>query len=309
MTGAATGDPAPAGRSVGRGVVVIGDVMTDVVVRAEGALVTGSDRRAAIRIVPGGSGSNQAAWLAREGVPTRFVGRVAAADRDGLVRGFAAAGVEARLAADPVAPSGVIVAIVTPDGERSFFTDRGANDRLAVEDLPDAILEDIALVHLSGYALVAPGSRKAVLDLLGRARRRGIATAVDPASASFLVEIGPENFLDWTAGADLCVPNADEAAVLAGTADPAAQLAILAGRYATVVVKRGAAGAEAASGKARWSAAAPEVAAIDTTGAGDGFFAGFLAARLAGADMAAALARGVAAGARVTTLVGGRPPG
>ncbi len=45
-------------------VLVVGDVMTDVVARREGPLAPGSDRRAAIRITPGGSAANQAAWLA-----------------------------------------------------------------------------------------------------------------------------------------------------------------------------------------------------------------------------------------------------
>ena len=48
-------------------VLVVGDVMTDIVVLPEGPIVRGSDRRAAIRSRPGGSGANQAVWLAHFG--------------------------------------------------------------------------------------------------------------------------------------------------------------------------------------------------------------------------------------------------
>ncbi len=42
-------------------ILVIGDVMTDVIVRPEGPVVRGSDRRASIIVQPGGSAANQAA--------------------------------------------------------------------------------------------------------------------------------------------------------------------------------------------------------------------------------------------------------
>jgi sugar/nucleoside kinase (ribokinase family) len=81
----------------------------------------------------------------------------------------------------------------------------------------------------------------------------------------------------------------------------------LAAHYPLVVVKRGAAGSEAAEGTRRWRVAAPQVEAIDTTGAGDAFVAAFLAARLEGAEVRAALQRAVAAGASASSSVGGRP--
>ena len=102
-------------------------------------------------------------------------------------------------------------------------------------------------------------------------------------------------------------PNAEEAAILVGSDDPETQCARLAAHYPLVVVKRGAAGAEAAEGARRWRAGAPEVEAVDTTGAGDAFVAAFLAARLSGAEIQTALARAVAAGAAASTIVGGRP--
>ncbi len=118
------------------------------------------------------------------------------------------------------------------------------------------------MIHLSGYSFFAPAPRAAALDVMRRAGSRPIS--VDPASAEFLREVGPENFLEWTRGAAILFPNEEEAATLAGSDDPETQCARLAARYRLVVVKRGASGCEAAEGSRRWRTKAPSVAAIDT---------------------------------------------
>lgn len=289
-------------------VVVIGDVMNDILVVPEGPLVVGSDRRAVIRTLPGGSGANQAAWLAHFGVAVRLAARVGACDRARLSAEFAAAGVEAWLGADEEAPTGTLVTMVSAEGERSFFTDRGANDGLSAADLPESLLDDAGFVEVSAYALVAPGSRAAVSGFLRAARGRGVAFSVDPASASFLEEIGPRNFLDWTRGAAICFANRQEAQVLTGKTDPDAQFRALLGFYRRVVVKRGADGAEMRDAGGSWEARPPAVPVVDTTGAGDAFLAAFLAAHLQGAAPGHALRRAVEAGALATRRLGGRPP-
>jgi sugar/nucleoside kinase (ribokinase family) len=285
--------------------LVIGDVMTDVIVRPEGPVVRGSDRRASITVQPGGSAANQAAWLAWCGAGVDFVARVGAADVEGETARFKAIGVTPHLVGDPNRETGRLIALIDPDGERSFLTDRGANETLEAGDVPDALIEGAALIHLSGYSFFAPSPRAAVVDVMRLAGDKPIS--VDPASAEFLREIGADKFLDLTRGASILFPNEEEAAILAGSDDPETQCARLAAHYPLVVIKRGAAGAEAVEGARRWRAAAPRVEAIDTTGAGDAFVAGFLAARLSGADIQRALGRAVAAGAAASTIVGGQP--
>ena len=139
------------------------------------------------------------------------------------------------------------------------------------------------------------------------ARAGATPVSVDPASAEFLREIGPANFLAWTRGAAICFPNSDEAATLVGSIDHETQMTALARDYPLVVVKRGAEGCEAGEGARRWRASAPSVKVIDTTGAGDAFVAGFLAARLVGAPIEQCLARAAAAGAVATEILGARP--
>jgi sugar/nucleoside kinase (ribokinase family) len=289
-------------------ILVVGDVMTDIIVRPHGKLVPGSDRAATIRDAPGGSGANQAAWLGVLGAQVAFIGRVGATDhatQSELLRG---AGVRPLLAADPDLPTGRLVTLLDPDGERSFLTDRGANDGLCAADLLPQWLDGARLLHVSGYSLFTPGPRAAVLEYASLAARRGIAWSVDAGSSGFLAEVGPAAFLAWTDAASLFVANAAEAETLTGETAPAAQLAGLGAGRRTVVIKRGAAGAVAAGpGQPKCEAASPCVVAVDTTGAGDAFLAGFLLARLVGDGMRASLAAGVAQGARAATRLGGRP--
>src|SRR5271167_2207990 len=279
--------------------------MTDVIVRPEGPLAKGSDRRARIAFRPGGSAANQAAWLASFGATVDFVARVGVADVESETARLAGIGVTPHLVGDAELETGRLVALIDPAGERSFLTDRGANDALRIGDIPDGLVARAALIHLSGYSFFAPGPRAPVVDAIKRAGAKPVS--VDPASAEFLREAGAENFLEWTQGAAILFPNAEEAAILAGSDDPETQCARLAALYPLVVVKRGAAGCDAAAGEKRWRAAAPKVDVVDTTGAGDAFVGAFLASRLAGADIKAALERAAAAGALASTVVGGRP--
>jgi sugar/nucleoside kinase (ribokinase family) len=287
-------------------VLVVGDVMIDDIVRLEGPIAAGSDRRATIASRPGGSAANQAVWLAHFGVEVDFVARVGASDRRREAARLRRAGVDAHLAADSSRQTGRLIALVDPTGERSFLTDRGANEALEAGDIADALIAGAALICMSGYCFFAPSSRAAALDVLRRAAGRPVA--VDPASAEFLREVGAANFLAWTRGAAMLFPNGEEAAVLAGSEDPHKQRERLSAHYPLVVVKRGAAGCEAFEGETRWRVEAPAAKALDSTGAGDAFLAAFLAARLQGEDMEESLRRAVAAGSAATQFVGARPP-
>src|ERR1700722_10187241 len=120
--------------------LVIGDVMTDVIVRPEGPIARGSDRRAAITVQPGGSAANQAAWLAPYGAGVDFVARVGAADVGRETARFKAIGVTPHLVSDPDRETGRLIALIDPDGERSFLTDRGANEALVAAGICSHLL-------------------------------------------------------------------------------------------------------------------------------------------------------------------------
>jgi sugar/nucleoside kinase (ribokinase family) len=289
-------------------ILVVGDIITDVIVMPEGPLVRGSDRRATIRMKPGGSAANQAVWLGSLQMDVSFVSRVAAADLASSVAYFKSRGVNARLAGDPALPSGVLISIVDADGERSFLTDRGANLNLGPADLPMHLLDGIDLLVVSGYVFFTEGPRTAVSALMKEARERKIATAVDPASVGFLREVGPESFLKWTQGTGTIFANLDEALELTGSVDLNLQMQTLGRFYERVVIKRGVAGAAVGSRRGvQLSLPAPMSDVIDTTGAGDAFAAAFLACELKGGALEACLRAGVAAGSEAVGNIGGQP--
>lgn len=290
-------------------IVVVGDLVTDVVAHLSQPPALGSDASASVRTTGGGSGANVAAWLAAQGCDVAFVGRVGD-DSSGRMRvaELAALGVEVQVAVDESAPTGTVVVVVSPDGQRTMLPDRGANLRLVAGDLPPGLFAERRHLHLSGYTLLDPRPRPAGLQALAAAREANMTVSVDPSSTQPLIDVGPAAFLQWTAGADVCLPNADEALALTGAQDPNEAAAKLATHYGEVVVTLGAAGAVWAAGDEVVRAPASDAPAVDTTGAGDAFAAGYLQGYLSGEPVPARLARGMALAATAVARVGARPP-
>ncbi len=288
--------------------LVVGDVINDVLVRPMGEITADSDTRAQIVRRPGGSAANLACWLGSLGREVTFVGRVGTGDQGYHASFFARFGVEAHLVVDPELETGTIVVLVDAGGGRTMLTDRGANLRLAVEDVPAALLHRAAALHLSGYSFFEDGVRATARTLLARARRAGTPVSIDPSSSAFLEEVGPDRFLAWTAGADLVFPNRDEAAVLAGTADPLLAAERLATHYGTVVVTLDGDGCVVAhGGRSPVLVPAERVRPVDTTGAGDAFCAGFLDRWLDDADPVAAAGAGARVARSAVARMGARP--
>lgn len=287
-------------------VVVVGDVATDVVAVLDGAPAPGSDRPATISTRGGGAGANVAVHLARLGTEVRMVGCVGNDPAGvGLVAELAAAGVRPALRTVHGTSTGTIVSLVEPDGQRSMLADRGAN--LALEP-GDVALAHVRHLHLSGYTLLDPRPRAAGLAALAAAAAAGATISLDPASTAPLAAYGVDRWLADTAAATVVLPNAAEARLLTGCADPADAARALAGRHRVVAVKLGADGALWVSGDVLVHRPALPTTVVDTTGAGDAFAAGLLAAWLAepGIPPEWALDAGLAHAALVVARVGAR---
>jgi sugar/nucleoside kinase (ribokinase family) len=292
---------------VSRPVVVVGDVATDVVAVLDGQPAPGSDRPATIRSRGGGAGANVAVHLARRGVRVTLAGCVGDdAAGTALTAELAAAGVATALRTVPGAATGTVISLVEPGGERSMLADRGANLSLRPEDVP--VPPAGGHLHLSGYTLLDPGPRAAGLAALAGAVAAGCTVSVDPASTGPLARYGVDRWLADTAPATLLLPNAEEARLLTGTDDVDRAAAELARRHPIVAVSLGADGALWASGDVLVHRPAHPTVVVDTTGAGDGFAAGLLAAWLGSpeADPAAALDAGLRLAAEVVRRPGAR---
>lgn len=267
----------------------------------------GSDRPAAISTRGGGAGANVAVHLARSGLPVVLAGCIGDdAAAAVLVAELASAGVQLRLRSVPGAATGTVVSLVESDGVRSMLADRGANLQLRPDDVPSPTPG--GHLHLSGYTLLDPAPRAAGLAALAAASAAGATVSLDPASTGPLAHYGVDRWLADTASATVLLPNADEARLLTGCADVAAAARTLAGRHEIVAVTLGAEGALWASGSDVVHRPAHPTTVVDTTGAGDAFAAGLLAAWLAtpAIDPADALDAGLARAADVVRSPGAR---
>jgi sugar/nucleoside kinase (ribokinase family) len=279
--------------------------MVDVAVEAP-ALARGGDVAGAVRLGPGGSAANVAAWAAAAGSRARLVaGRGDDLAGRLLAAALAERGVELRPAGPGAGASGAML-VVTEAGERSFVADPGANLQLAEADVA-AALAGAGAVFVSGYPLLRPGARAAAMAAAA-AGRAGVPAVVDAASWPLLDGGAGEPVLAAADLAGTLLANREEAAALAGPPDPAAAGARLAARVGTVVVKCGAAGVVVCAGdRPPVPVPAPAVPAVDVTGAGDAFAAAYLVARAGGADPVEAARAGTRLAARAVATRGAWP--
>lgn len=293
-----------------RRILVIGDVIDDVVVVPRTTIRADTDTDAAISMRPGGSAANAAAWLGAAGAQVDFVGRAGRADLDRHTSALATHGVRAMLVPDDRRPTGSIV-IIVEGRHRTMLTQRGANAAFTGDDVLDEVLDGCAHLHLTGYSVIDPSTHAASRRLLDRAAARGLTVSVDPASAGYLADLGVDRFWEVVGGIDVILPNLEEGRLLSGERRPDEIVAALLELIPVVVLTLGADGALVGSrGVAPVHVpAVPMADAVDATGAGDAFAAGFLAGWTTGGDVVDAARHGARLGARAVGCLGGRPCG
>ncbi|MEU1127382.1 ribokinase [Streptomyces sp. NPDC005899] len=225
---------------------------------ARGETVTGRE----LRTVPGGKGANQAVAAARAGGDVVMIGAVGTDEYGSRLRmNLEHAGVDTDLLHTAAGPSGTAHIVVDDEGTNAIVVIPGANG--TVTGLGPGEHAAIAAADLLLLQLELPLS--AVLEGARSARARGVRTILTPSPAQPL----PAGLLDCV---DLLVPNEHEAAALSGCEDPHAAAQVLLRRVPQVVVTLGREGClYAARGGEQVLFPAPEVTAVDTTGAGDTF--------------------------------------
>ena len=288
----------------------LGDLMVDVVARLFGPLAEGSDSPGVISYVGGGSAANTAAWLTRVGETTTFIGAIGDdAAGQSQVESLHRLGVDVRFRVDRTRPTGTCLVLVAPTGERTMVPDPGANLSLQDHDVPVDEFRAGDHLHVSGYALLRD-SRDAALHAMTRAGAVGMTVSVGAASAAPLELLGASDFLRMVPDGAVLFANEKEAAVLASGPGAAPDLATrLAAGGCEAVVTAGSGDAAWSNGEASATLAAepldrPE---LDTTGAGDAFAAGFLAARAREAAPEVCLRDGHVLAAAACRTTGGRP--
>lgn len=266
------------GTIVGVLICTLGDLLLDVVVLTTGEAGPDQEGTVETRVGAGGQSANVAAWAADLGAQARFVGkRGTDAAAELVARELEARGVEL---VGPVEDgrSGVVVSLVSPDGSRTMLSDRGVAPFLRAEELDVPWFGGCDWLHLSGYSLLRLPIEEAAAKATGAVQAQGGRVSVDLATASGIIEYGPQKLLGRLEllRPELVFANESELKAI-GDAVPG-----------TLVLKRGAAGFTVDG--ADYPALPADV--VDTTGAGDALAAGYL---VGGPDLAAeAAARCVA---------------
>lgn len=247
-------------------VVVVGSANRDLTVHtprhpAPGETVLGHGHRWG----PGGKGANQAVAAARMGSTTALVARVGDDEHGRLLTdALRSSHVDDRwLSTSSTAPTGVAMITVDDTGENTIVVSPGANDELGAEEIAacsDALAA--ATVVISQLEVSLPVVEAA-------ARAAGGRFFLNPAPARSL----PDDLLGRV---EVLIPNRSELAVLANTSSlkTIAQVADAAGAIhgpGSIVVTLGPRGCLVIADGATTHIRAPEVEAVDTTGAGDAF--------------------------------------
>ena len=178
-------------------------------------------------------------------------------------------------------PTGRVIAMVTPDGERTFATCLGASIELSPNDIKPELFDNWDIFYIEGYLVANPDMlRKAI----STAKDKGLKIAIDLASYN-VVEESRDFLLELVNNyVDIVFANEQEALALTGM-EPENALHYIAERCDIAVVKIGAKGAYIQRGNEIVTIPPMKADVVDTTGAGDMWAAGFLAGLVKGENL------------------------
>ena len=269
------------------------------------------DAMGSAREMSGGSAANSMAGAAAMGTNVAFLGQVAA-DQLGTIFTHDMRALGVCFDTEPLVdgpPTGRCLILVTPDGERTMNTCPGAAHCLPPSAIDEAAVRSASILYLEGYLFGPALPRQAMfkaIDIAHAAERTVAFTLSESVCLPGRKE--PLQKLIAAGGIDLIFANESEALQLADAADLDSAIERLASQVKTLVFTRGPAGALAYENGVRTEVPAISVpVVVDTTGAGDLFAAGFLAARCKGHGIDRQLMTGGIAAAEIISHFGARP--
>ena len=228
-----------------------------------------------LEMVPGGSAANTLKGIAFLGGKSILCGKVGR-DKEGMmyVEQMEKCGVVSRIKNHPSKITGHALTFITPDAQRTFSVHLGAALHLAKEEILEEDISDSKILHLEGYQLEGE-TKETVLEAMELARKHETLISLDLADPGVirrnkkLVQKIVQNYVD------ILFVNEKEAKEF--TDKEAEEAVIELSKYVKIaVVKIGAEGSIIGEENGIHYISPFPAKAIDTTGAGDTYAAGFL---------------------------------
>lgn len=231
-----------------------------------------------VRVVAGGSASNTLTGISALGLPAAFIGKTGDDELGRLFAGDQSLhGVTSCLLSSK-APTGCCTVFITPDAERTMATFLGAAIELSPGDIQPSMFSGYTYFHIEGYLVQNHALLQRAVEL---AKQQNLTVSLD--LASYNVVEANRQFLAGIIEKQVDIVFANEAEAEAFTGyKPAEALRELSKYCRIAVVKTGSNGSLVRSGEEEYVQPAHPANAIDATGAGDLYAAGFLYAHACG---------------------------
>ncbi len=287
-------------------VVTLGDINVDILARVRSYPPLGGDSLAdKVELRAGGSAANTAIVLSKFGLSVTIIARVGRdvfADR--ALADLREAGVSlASVQRDPDAMTGLVFAAVTPDGERTFFSCRGANTRTILGSADQDHIRRAQTLHVSGYALIESPQSDAARQAIQVAYQADVPVSLD-IGVELLTTVR-EDILSLLPMISMAQLNRAVAEWLTEERSPEGAVETLLSHGLEMIgLKLRDHGCLLGSVGGVFHVPAFAVEAVDDTGAGDSFNAGLILGRLEGLDLQASGVLANALGAMATTVAG-----
>jgi sugar/nucleoside kinase (ribokinase family) len=276
-------------------VAVVGVHVLDIHALTIESIPSGSDGQLVdtIRFSPAGTAGGTGVILSRLGAQVHSIGAVGGDPAgDSLLAMLAREGLDtSRLLRKSEAQTSASVIPVRPNGDRPAWHCVGANGALTLDDVDLSSVPRLTHVHLGGPEFLGG---PAAGELLAKARDLGATTSVD------VLAPGDPGMLEWIADclphADYLLPNDEQVLGFTGESSlEAGARALVDAGAGCVAVTQGAKGALVVTADEVVEVPAYAIEAVDTTGCGDAFSAGFLRGLSLGRDLRGAATLGSAA--------------
>lgn len=259
-----------------------------------------------LEIHTGGCANNTAIALARLGISAGTMGKVGADAFGNLIlqtlidNDVDTAGMQQ----DANSSTSFSFVVVASDGERTFYHYIGANGELCEADINWEIIKNTKILHIAGALVMPRFDGTPMANVLREAKALGITTSLDTAydaTGKWMETLEP--CLPYV---DMFMPSIVEAQHLTGLSEYREITQFLRNNYGihTIVIKMGENGSYASTPEAEYLAPAYPVNAVDATGAGDAYVAGFLAGTIMDWDLKATAELASATGAACVTAIG-----